>query len=348
MQLPSHKSVSLAVKSVESKRTGVGSALFGAAWEASSQVTEHIFLASLADKLKDHVAEMDTLRWLGQHPHWGFGIGLAVWILVIVFKLGKEHASEHIAIPQSSLAGRDVNTGGGTLSVGQTLTQTVNDSPSARVVAGDYHETHVRHVDALAEARLEEFRQIDEVIVKKNEMQLREMFDFPDQMAFNIKRARHFHWPTLSSQSDLKEIDEFFVGGQGLIDLDSATRLQVGEDIRMTNRPGHIHIINMSRKFCDTRNVLMVLSSSSKLPLPVANALRELDAVLETNVKLIATTINESYAHNQRNIREADDTSSDRLHRTFNLYWTKFIDLKPRADATSNAIRDFLNAPKDI
>lgn len=94
MQILRTSSVRLAVKSEESKRAGIGAVAFGVIWEAVSQVTEHMFLASVADKVRDQIMGMGLINWFAQNPHVGFAMGIAAWLMVIVYRLGKEHETE--------------------------------------------------------------------------------------------------------------------------------------------------------------------------------------------------------------------------------------------------------------
>ena len=89
--------------------------------------------------------------------------------------------------------------------------QEIHDSPvsgDVRMAGRDYNETHI-HADPLLQARLAEFQQIEDFIVRKSEIQLRETFDFPEMLKFNIRTARNFYWPGSVPAPEMDEMAEF-------------------------------------------------------------------------------------------------------------------------------------------
>ena len=110
----------------------------------------------------------------------------------------------------------------------------------------------------------------------------------------------------------------------------------------MKGKPGKLYAINTSKKYAEARSLLTSISSSSKLPLPIVSALTAFDKVVQDNAQMFAISLSECFAKNQRNIRENDDTNSDRHSAAWNYYWGRFIQLKPKAEAVGLAIRSAL------
>jgi len=299
------------------------------------KLNEHVILSFLLEHIKEKSTVLSAIQWAMNHPVLFLWVLLALYCFAVLFtaKHSAHHDSQHAQSPLQAISDSVVT----------------GDVRMVGSVGRDYIEaqTHIHH-DPLVEARMAEFGAIDDFIVKKSEIELRETFDFPDILKFNLKFARNFHWPKDASPEDVEEINTFFKGGNGVMHLDAARQQRVGDDLQITSVPGKVYVTNLSKKFADSRNTLKVMFSSSTLPTSVADALRDLDRTLDIDVKMIATAINESFASNQRNIREHDNTSSDRHGRAWNLYWTKFSHLKPKADAISSAIRLYLDEQRPI
>jgi hypothetical protein len=225
----------------------------------------------------------------------------------------------------------------------QTITGSGNRQAGRDLI--ETHETHIHH-DPLVAARLEELQTIDDFIVKKTEIQLRETFDFPDMLKFNIRLARTFHWPDTVPTREMKEMAEFSDGGNTVMHKRFLDTHRVGDSLYMKGKPGKLYLANTSKNCAEARAVLMSLLSSSKLPLSVVAALKVFDKTVQDNIDMFVISLNDSFEHNQRNIRENDDIESDRHGAAWNYYWGRFIHLRPKADAVSLAIRSFLESER--
>ena len=230
----------------------------------------------------------------------------------------------------------------------ESVRQELHNSPiggDSRMAARDYHEVHQTtiHAAPLLEARLAEFQQIDELICKKDEIQLREALDFPNILKFNIAMTRRSFAPRTVSASESKEIDDFFKDGKAVVSAKYSTVTRINERINVVGIPGKVFIVNISRKYTETRALLMAMYSSSKLPESVSAALKDFDKSIEDNMALMIDSLNDSLSTNRRNVLENDDPSSDRHGSASNRYWSKFVHLKPKANTVNSAIRSFLD-----
>ena len=110
----------------------------------------------------------------------------------------------------------------------------------------------------------------------------------------------------------------------------------------MKGKPGKVYLGNTSKKCADARALLVSLSSSPKLSLPIANALVEFDNTVGSNIVMFAVSLSESFALNH--IPENCEKEVYEQGRAWNHYWGKFVNLKPKAEAVGLAIRAALES----
>jgi hypothetical protein len=78
-------------------------------------------------------------------------------------------------------------------------------------------ETSKKH--ALAGAQIRHLQSIDQFIATKDEVGLRDLFDFPDVLKYNLRFARRNLAPTSVSRAQSEDIDRFFLGGKARLDV---------------------------------------------------------------------------------------------------------------------------------
>jgi len=191
------------------------------------------------------------------------------------------------------------------------------------------------------ESQFREFKEIDEFIGRKNEIELRETFDFPNMLKFNIKLARRNITPTSVKASESEEIDAFFMGGQAMLDA-RYVKVQRLKRIEVYLIPGKIGIVNISQKYIQNRGQLARYCASPLLPQEIIQALKSLDETVEKNVVLMFDSLNESLSSDPRNILDDDNTASSFWGSASALYWTHFVQLKPKSETINIAIRKAL------
>lgn len=184
-----------------------------------------------------------------------------------------------------------------------------------------------------------ELREVNEFICKKDENELRDEFDFPQMLKYNIEFAKRNLVPTLVSAEDSAAIDFFFLNGQARIDTRFAHVTVVNNRANVDWIPGRIGVINTSKKYVDSRKTLSRLISSAALPEQVTGALKLVDDAIEKNSATMIESLNESLAADPRNILENNVFGTERYASASGLYWTKFIPLRPRADVVTAAVR---------
>jgi hypothetical protein len=158
---------------------------------------------------------------------------------------------------------------------------------------------------------------------------------------FNIKFARRNLAPKLVTHEESDEIDKFFEGSQSRIDIRYANISGVNV-AHVQWIPGNIGLINTSKKYNESRRLLAQFYSSAQLPVEVVRTLKDFDKAIEDNLVLMIEVLNERLADNAEKIIDNDKYSSPRFGNMSNLYWSRFIKLRPKAEAVSAAIRAYL------
>jgi hypothetical protein len=198
--------------------------------------------------------------------------------------------------------------------------------------------------NAARESQITLFQSIDEFIAVKDENGLREQFDFPNILKYNLRLAKSRLDPERTSQLELHDIDQFFLGGKARLDVRYASVSNVNNRIQVNWLPGRIGVINTSAKYNENRQKLMELYSSAQIPAALAVALKELDGVIEKDSTMMIESLNESLSIDQRNITDSEQASSPFYGSAAGLYWTNFIPLEPKGDAIRLLLRDYINA----
>jgi len=284
------------------------------------------------------VALMGAPTVLGDHLNYGLGLAL-FWggIACFVLYVGWRWGGWFFGI----VSGTDVhpatidNRGGAHVGGSNSGPQTVFNGP--------VHITHAPPTTPLYEVQLQEFRDIDDFVGKKNEMPLRETFDIPDNVKYNILLAKQNIAPDKVSPERTAEINVFFKDGTGAINTKYAKLSRPhGNAVQYEKLDGKIGVINHSAKFNASMFKLQMFAASSTLPTDVKVALADMEKTIASNMELLLDVINERYSVNRNNLLHEDDPASTRYGAISSPYWEKFVHLRPKAEAISEAIRRHL------
>jgi hypothetical protein len=122
--------------------------------------------------------------------------------------------------------------------------------------------------EALLNSQIPEVREIQKFIGSKDEMELRDLFDFSRMLKFNVRLAKR----SISSQNTLtpkesSEIDNVFQDGQALLNRDfcRVTTTQ-GGGFHVDWVPGKIGVVNMTKQYLDNEQTLAGFELSPLLP----------------------------------------------------------------------------------
>lgn len=186
------------------------------------------------------------------------------------------------------------------------------------------------------EAQLSE---INDFICRKSELELRETFDFPQMLKYNIKFVKRNLVQRQISKEESAQIDEFFRNGNGRLDTRYANIRSINNRAHIDWIPGKIGVINTSARYGEARKKLSSLAASALLPTNLTAALRDFDDTVERDSTLMIESLNQSLAVNPRHIVENDVDGSNWYGSASGLYWSQFVPLRPKADAVTAAIR---------
>jgi len=196
---------------------------------------------------------------------------------------------------------------------------------------------------ALSDSQFNEIRQIDALIGRKDEMELRNTFDFPNMLKFNLLLIRRSADTDSVSPSESKEMDAYWAGGQGIVDSRYLRISRHGDGpIEATMVPGKIGIINTSVRYIDAEKQLRELCDSPDLPVDIVAALKDFNKTVASDTSTLLTSLNESYSAAPKSVLEDSDTSSPWFGYASDHYWQQFVPLGPKADKVRLAIRRYL------
>jgi hypothetical protein len=198
--------------------------------------------------------------------------------------------------------------------------------------------------EALLNSQIPEVREIQKFIGSKHEVELRDLFDFPRMVKFNVRLAkRSISPPNTLKPNESSEIDTVFQGGQALLDRDfcRVTTTQ-GGGFHVDWVPGKIGVVNMTKQYLDNEQTLAGFELSPLLPSRVCRAIKEFHKSLSDNMSLMLVVINEQFAKDQRSITSNEDSESPFYGSIPNNYWHRFNQLAPKRDKIIDEIRRYL------
>lgn len=196
---------------------------------------------------------------------------------------------------------------------------------------------------ALYEAQLKELRDLDNFIGKKDEHNLRELFDFNRTVRFNVLLAKHQLAPSRVPQPLLDEMSEVFKGGNGQLERRFVRMKEVEGTIEFEAIPGTIGLMNTTKRYAEALNSLKEFETSAIMPSDVKSKITLFRTAVEDNISLMFGVLNGRLSSNKNNLLEAEDPMSKRAYAINNAYWEKFDNLRPRADVIAAAVRQHLN-----
>lgn len=217
-------------------------------------------------------------------------------------------------------------------------------APTRSVDKVDGKETQPPISPVLLESQIRDLQFLNEFIAQKDELGIRETFDLPELLKYNLKFARLKLIPESYSTESSAEIDKFFKGGQARIDIRYATLFRAAGTgaVRYEPIPGKFGILNLSSKFVTNFATLQRYESTSLLPSDVITTVKKLRETIDEDLTLMFVVINERFAHDKNNLLFEDDYSSPYYGATSAVYWERFKQLRPIAEQLTVAMRKYL------
>jgi len=190
----------------------------------------------------------------------------------------------------------------------------------------------------LLEAQLAELREVEDFIARKSEGELRDTFDFPNILEFNVKMIRRQFGHAEPG------VEEFFQGGEGRLDP-SRVKLTLGtggQGHHAEPIDGRVGWINVSAKYVQSRATLNRMADSPRLPTGVIRQLKRLNLAVETNSTTMTAVLDEAMVTDQRRFTNYANGGAPEYAWINNTYWHRFQKLKPIAEDVGAEIRKYL------
>jgi hypothetical protein len=191
---------------------------------------------------------------------------------------------------------------------------------------------------------MEEISKLQAVVDGRDETALREEFGLLLMMDLNIGIVRdrlvHFRQTGSNSLSLLPYLD----GGrrQMLLDTDIAKVFRDGGDGGYVPQPGEVGLIVLPEEYSAGKQTLLGFEKSSVLPSPVVAAVKDLDDAVTQNAKTLIKVLNEALHANPDYFLHYDDMSSPYLHEVRSMYFSRLIQLEPKAEEVTSRVRESL------
>jgi hypothetical protein len=196
--------------------------------------------------------------------------------------------------------------------------------------------------EALFKAQLQDLQALQNLLGTTDESSLRDMFDYPNMLRFNIAEIKRNLAPKLMSENDLRALDAFDQHAQRMISLKYGRLIRPNPDIgplKVVTDKGQVTMINLSKQYLDAKARLTPFTSSVDLPEAVTNAVAAFNDTLQANLDLLLDTLNQDLREDPNLIIHDADPTSPYHHIATDRYWSRFQPLEPKADKVVAAIR---------
>jgi hypothetical protein len=203
----------------------------------------------------------------------------------------------------------------------------------------------VRSPNPLIETQIKDYQAIDSMLLVKDEVELRETFDFYNILKYNVRLVRSDMVPALVTPEESKEISDFFKGGHAVGDVRYLKPPWEQHHKTITSLiPGKVVFVNSSPKYANNIDLLRELASSTQMPSDLSKALKDFIERLNNNLFRMIDSLNQSITEDHRNIIDAESRQSEFQGSASSLYFKMFIPLEPATDPIRSAIKAHLQS----
>ena len=186
------------------------------------------------------------------------------------------------------------------------------------------------------------FGSINEFLSEKDENELRETFDIPTITRDAILEAKEQLTPIAASQVEKDMVARDMVDGQNVFFF----RYIHVDGNNITPLPGKSGVLHLTYKSIQARKKLAALYSLALIPVEIAQPLKDFEKAIVDNQEILMDTINESYAAKPMSIANAFECPKEDCQTVNNLFYPRFIQLQPKAEDVTNAMRKYLESHK--
>lgn len=193
-------------------------------------------------------------------------------------------------------------------------------------------------------AQMEEIKELDQFIVGRDEMALRQAFGFPLMMEknihMNITIVSHFRKGTP------REIAKNLIGHEFILDSELAeghVRRFGGGFLQDQPDGTRVYMLMLPEEYSSGKKQLLKFETSSELPTPIIKAVKNFDDIVYKNADKLLHVLNDELKKDPDYYLRYDDPSSPTYFHQLDAMWLdNFIQLRPEADKIRDEIRKFL------
>jgi hypothetical protein len=195
-------------------------------------------------------------------------------------------------------------------------------------------------------AQMAVIKELDRLLLGRDESSLRRAFGFPVMMEKNIQMniaiLDHFK----NAESQPLDLRPYFIGTDWMLNSELAEGhvRRYGGGFQYDPPDGkRVYLLVLPNEYTVGRKVLLNFENSSELPTPITKAIKDFDDAVYQNADKLMHTLNDSVKKDpDLYVRYSDQSSPFYFHRLDALWLDSFIQLRPKADKIRDAVRQFL------
>jgi hypothetical protein len=194
---------------------------------------------------------------------------------------------------------------------------------------------------ALSTFQVQQITDVQNFFGGRDETRLRELFDLPNLLRFNIL----FNARDLKGRKDFpvelsKQIDTFFEGGQGIVSVRYANlTVTPAKTVNVQWLPGKVGVINTSKKYIESKQKLAEFLASAYLPEKIQDKIRDFDKALSDNIEFIMFDVLNEKMSNPAAFVFSEMQNSPFYGAINGEYWSRAIPLEPKLKALVQEMR---------
>jgi hypothetical protein len=201
------------------------------------------------------------------------------------------------------------------------------------------------------DSQLKALTKLGELLNAPDETALRDKFGFSEMVYANIRITKSgLSFKRGYAEADRQWTTDYVHSHEVLWELGPTMKVEKDSEgrVQITGDGKTLSQVVLPHLYSDNVRVLKAYSSSSLMPNDVAEKVKELVHVIETNANLLISVLQEVYKTNPQLFFENDDPNSPNFHLIDNKYWFKFANINPFAEGISLEIRKIRESKEKV
>src|SRR6266853_391274 len=199
---------------------------------------------------------------------------------------------------------------------------------------------------ALSVAQMGAIKEIDRLILSRDETALRQAFGFPSMMETNIRMNMAIVSHFKKAETVPLDLTQYFNGKEWMVDslLAEGHIRRFGGGFQFDPPDDkRVYLLVLPNEYTVGKKVLLKFEKSSELPTPVIKTIKDLDDAVYKNADKLLHVLNSALKKDpDYYLRYEDQSSPYYFHQVDAMWLDNFIQLRPEADKIGDAIRQFL------